>query len=202
MTDPDGREAGYFDALYAANPDPWGFATDEYEREKYAATLAALPRRRWAYGFEAGCSIGVFTRQLAARCDRLLAVDYAASAVAAARARCADLPNVEVARASIPRDWPAFPVNLVVLSEVLYFLPRADVERSALLARQRLAAGGSIVLVNWRGDTGTALSGDAAADLFVRGLGQGWNVARREQNARYRLDLVRRTADGPVIDVL
>ena len=34
----------YFDERYAANPDPWQFETSEYEREKYAATLAAMPR--------------------------------------------------------------------------------------------------------------------------------------------------------------
>ena len=40
-----------------------------HERDKYAATLAALgpPERRFAHAFEAGCSIGVFTAQLAAR---------------------------------------------------------------------------------------------------------------------------------------
>ena len=36
-------EPAYFEALYAADPDPWRFATSAYEREKYTATLAALP---------------------------------------------------------------------------------------------------------------------------------------------------------------
>ena len=38
----------YFEGLYAADPDPWRFATSDYERDKYAATLAALPRRHYA----------------------------------------------------------------------------------------------------------------------------------------------------------
>ena len=34
--------AAYFDALYAVDDDPWGFATSPYERAKYDRTLAAL----------------------------------------------------------------------------------------------------------------------------------------------------------------
>ena len=41
----------YFTALYAADADPWRFATSDYEREKYAATLAALPRPTYRNGF-------------------------------------------------------------------------------------------------------------------------------------------------------
>ena len=81
-------EPAYFDALYAADPDPWRFASSDYEREKYAATLDALPPRRFAAALEVGCSIGVLTRQLAARCDTLLALDVAEAALAQARARC------------------------------------------------------------------------------------------------------------------
>ena len=67
--------AAYFAALYQADADPWRFASSDYERRKYAATLAALPRRAYRREFEVGCSIGVLTSQLARRCEHLLAVD-------------------------------------------------------------------------------------------------------------------------------
>ena len=67
----------YFEALYASDPDPWRFASSDYERDKYAATLAALPRQLYRSGLEVGCSIGVLTAMLASRCRRLLAVDVA-----------------------------------------------------------------------------------------------------------------------------
>ena len=54
----------YFDHVYQANRDPWNFETSPYEREEYAATLAALPRARYAEAFEIGCSLGVLTAQL------------------------------------------------------------------------------------------------------------------------------------------
>ncbi|MFE7421819.1 hypothetical protein [Rhodococcus sp. NPDC057529] len=59
----------YFDAMYAASPDPWGFGDRWYEQRKYALTLAALPRPRYRRAFEPGCSIGILTAALAHRCD-------------------------------------------------------------------------------------------------------------------------------------
>ena len=57
-------------------PIPGNSRRAPYEREKYDATLAALPLRVGS-AFEIGCSIGVLTRRLSERCDRLLAVDVA-----------------------------------------------------------------------------------------------------------------------------
>ena len=66
-----------FDRLYASNPDPWGFETSEYEQAKYADTLAQLDGRHFRSGLELGCSIGVLSRLLGPRCDRLLGLDAA-----------------------------------------------------------------------------------------------------------------------------
>ena len=84
----------YFRAMYAADPDPWRFASSDYERDKYAATLAAIGDAHVASALEIGCSIGIFTRALAPRCAALLAVDVAGAALAQARRRCAALPQV------------------------------------------------------------------------------------------------------------
>ena len=78
-------DPAYFDALYALDPDPWKFASSAYERKKYAVTLAAMPKPRYARGLEIGCSIGVLTRELAARCDAILGVDVAQAPLTGAR---------------------------------------------------------------------------------------------------------------------
>ena len=119
----DGRtSAEYFERLYAHDPDPWRFASSEYERDKYTATLAALPPRRFARAFEIGCSIGVLTRHLAERCDALLGADVAEGALAQARERCAGLFHVKLSRMVVPQDWPDGRFDLIVFSEVLYYL--------------------------------------------------------------------------------
>jgi SAM-dependent methyltransferase len=149
-----------FEARYAANPDPWGFATRWYERRKYALTLAALPERRYRRAFEPGCSIGVLTAGLASRCDYLLAADGVDRALGQARARLAGLAHVEVARLVLPQDWPDGPWDLVVLSEIGYYLDGRDLAVLLDRAAQTMAAGATLLAVHWRGETDYPQTGD------------------------------------------
>lgn len=184
----------YFDELYAADPDPWRFATSDYEREKYAVTLSSLRRERYRSALEVGCSIGVLTRQLARRCERLLAVDPAARPLAAARERCADQPWVEFAEMAVPGQWPSGGggFDLIVLSEVVYYLDRPDVVRLATKTQGSLESGGEILLVHWTGQTDYPLSGDEAAEAFLDAVKDVTAVHRRERHDQFRLDLVSR----------
>ena len=184
---------GYFEAIYGRDPDPWRFADSAYERTKYDATLAALERPRYGRALEVGCSIGVLTRDLAPRCDALLAVDAAAAPLEAARARCTGLPQVEFGRMLVPRDWPAAapPFDLILLSEVVYYLDAADVGRLAARVGASLAPGGEVLLVHWTGATDYPLSGDAATALLVDAAAPFAAVTRQARAARYRLDLLR-----------
>ncbi len=187
---PESWPAEVFERLYAERPDPWDLAGSPYERDKRAATLAALPRPRFASGLEVGCSVGVLTEALAARCDRLLALDFAEAALALARTRCAALPHVELRRAHIPTDWPPGRFDLVVLSEVLYFLDADDVARTAAACAASLPPGGTCVLVNWTGDTDTPCTGEEAADRFIAAAGLLATAPQRVPG--YRLDVLRR----------
>lgn len=183
----------YFEALYAKDGDPWRFADSAYERAKYDATLAALPRPRYTRALEVGCSIGVLTRDLATRCDALLAVDAAAAPLAAARVRCADLPQVSFRQARLPQAWPgeAGPFDLILLSEVVYYLDAADAARLAACVGGSLAPGGDVLLVHWTGATDYPLSGDAAAEAFIAASAGFAQVTHRSRAARYRMDGLR-----------
>lgn len=181
----------YFDALYARDPDPWRFATSEYERDKYAHSVAALPRARYASGLEVGCSIGVLTRALAARCDRLLAVDVAEAALDQARARNADLAHVVHRRLRLPDEAVPGTYDLVVLSEVLYYFDAADLAQVADRVRAAARPGADLLLVHWLPRTDYPLTGDEAAEGFIRHLGGAAEVLAGERRERYRLDLLR-----------
>ncbi|BCK66856.1 methyltransferase [Streptomyces libani subsp. rufus] len=140
---------GYFDTLYGASADPWDLAGRWYEQRKYAVTLASLPRRRYRAGFEPGCSVGVLTRQLADRCDRLIAADRVPSAVDNAAARTRDLPNVEVRRLPVPEQWPEDTFDLIVLSELLYYFDDEQLRATLDRAVTGLEPGGTLVTVHW-----------------------------------------------------
>lgn len=180
----------HFDRLYASDPDPWKFATSEYERDKYAATLAALPCPRFARAFEVGCSIGVLTRQLAARCNAILAVDVADAALQGAAARCRDQSHVQFARMVVPQDWPPGAFDLILFSEVLYYLDDADQAAAARLSLQSLSPGGAMVLVNWHGPTDGFCTGDDAAEAMIAACAPALRPVTQQRAERYRLDVL------------
>jgi SAM-dependent methyltransferase len=180
----------YFQLIYARDADPWGYATSGYERDKYAATIAALPRCRFRRALEIGCSIGVLTRMLADRCDMLLAIDVSEVPLAAARERCSATRNVRLRRMRVPGNWPTGAFDLVILSEVLYYQSRADESATIRKTLRCLRAGAIVVLVHWLGETGTSRSGDAAAVQFIRQSRRQLDVVTMRRNTRYRLDVL------------
>jgi trans-aconitate methyltransferase len=183
----------FFDDFYDGNPDPWGFATSEYERGKYAATLAALPRSHYASAFEVGCSIGVLTRQLAERCDRLLSIDAAEAPLQQALSRNTDAPWVEIRRARVPEDWPeGRRFDLILLSEVLYYFSREDLARLAQLALEALLPDGDLVLVHWLPATSYPMTGDEAVSTFAELAGDALRPTSSAREELYRLDVFRR----------
>jgi SAM-dependent methyltransferase len=143
-------EPAYFDQMYAASPDPWGFTSRWYEKRKYAITLAMLPRQHYADAFEPGCSIGVMTEQLAPRCASLLSCDVAEAAVRAAAVLTSGEPAVRVEQRVLPRDWPAGNFDLIVFSEFLYYFGGDDLQQILDLSAAALRPGGTLLAVHWR----------------------------------------------------
>ena len=189
MNRPASLPPSYFDALYAVDPDPWCFATSDYERAKYDATMAALGGENYSAAFEVGCSIGVLTRRLAERCKWLLAVDVSEVARAQARARCALLSHVEIRPMRVPEVWPNGMFDLILWSEILYYLSPDDIARSAACARHCLVPGGTVLLVHYTLETDYPCAGDTASEIFIKAANLG--VARQRREAQYRLDLLR-----------
>ncbi len=185
-------DPAYFEALYAADPDPWKFASSDYEKRKYALTLAALPRAQYDAALEVGCSIGVLTRALAVRCDRLVAIDAAETALRQARERNTDRPTIGFARMVVPGDWPEGRFDLILLSEVVYYLTLPYVQRLARRISDGLAPGGDVVLVHWTGETDYPLSGDDAATALTRALAGIAHPIRADRHPEFRLDILRR----------
>jgi SAM-dependent methyltransferase len=182
--------ASYFDDLYSRNRDPWNFAKSKYERAKYHATLQALPRGYYQRGLEIGCSIGVLTSRLASRCKYLVAIDASAVALRTARRRCSRFQNVQFKQMTVPVDWPAERFDLMILSEVIYYLGPDDVVR--LAGKVRISAGfhGHAVLVHWTGPTDYPLSGDEAVELFMQSLGPSVRLLEQRRTPEYRLDAI------------
>lgn len=178
----------YFEKLYAESSDPWEFATSEYERRKYEQTLAVLQGRRFKRALEVGASIGVFTEMLAPYCDELLAVDASERAVTLARERLSGREKVRVEQRTLPEEMPGGSFDLIVASEVLYYLPQETVLLALRRFEEELAPGGTLLAVHWRKETRTyPLQGDEVHQLLIKNthLKNVQTIVEPE----YRLDL-------------
>ena len=139
-----------FDRLYRESPDPWGTTTRWYERRKRALLLASLPRARYESVYEAGCGTGHITAELSARATHVVASDASTRALAVARAAIGCADNVSLERHRLPDDWPDRAFDLIVLSEIVYFVDDDDCERIARAARASAGASGTVVACDWR----------------------------------------------------
>ena len=173
----------YFDALYAADPDPWNFAASPYEQAKYALTLER--------DAETALSIGARGRMLDRRFDTLACFalrrrprDRRRSKLRSSR-RGADapiLPGVRFEQMFVPEQWPDGVFDLILLSEVVYYLSREDVGRLAARVTRSLAPG--------------RLRDPGPLDR-LNGLSPKWRRGRRSLHRTNGIDL-RRRAGGSI----
>lgn len=140
----------YFDQLFAGNDDPWAFRQRWYEQRKRALTLALLTRPRYASIFEPGCANGELSFELAARCDRLLCCDTAQAAVCLAQTRLRDFSHATVQQSRLPEQWPNESFELIVLSELCYYLDPNDFDQLIDRALASLTPGGQLLACHWR----------------------------------------------------
>jgi SAM-dependent methyltransferase len=185
MSDPCSVEA--FEGLYQKAEDPWNFADSEYEQLRYFATLDTLRKANYRSAFEPGCSIGALTARLAERCDQVLATDFAPTAVAQARARCAPLANVRIEVADIALDIPRGPFDLIVLSEIGYYFGGEQLADIAQALAAELEPGGEFVAVHWLGESADhRMHGDEVHAILRTQLPLTWRAGFR--HSQFRLD--------------
>ena len=159
----------YFDALYNGNTDPWQYQTRWYEKRKRDMCLAILPQSQYKHGIELGCGNGMLSELLAQRCQALVSIDGNHQAVQLAKARLSELPHAKVIQGVIPNslltlentlldtyplssDTPTreSPFDLIVISEILYYLSPNDIDTVITWTQQNLAIGGTLLCCHWR----------------------------------------------------
>lgn len=159
------------DRLHAEDADPWGVDDRWYEQRKRELLLSLLPRRRYAAALEVGCSTGALSAALTARCDHLTALDPSPHALERARERLDagdhEEAGVRLVQGAVPDDWPPGPWDLVVVSEVGYFLSPVALEGLVDRVVADLADGGTVLLCHWRHPVeGWPLDGADVHDAF------------------------------------
>jgi SAM-dependent methyltransferase len=173
----------HLQGLYAETADPWGFEHSAYEQGKFAATRAALSQSGYHSAFELGCGNGQLARHLVDICERYTGMDAVATALRAARQT---VPQGRFVQGFYPGPLPEGNFDLLILSEVLYFLDHGGLEQLAedIVARWPKA---EIICVTWLGPTGNPLQGEDAFECFARAL-KTHDFACVTQTKDYRID--------------
>ena len=182
-----------FEARYRTDPDPWRTLTDPYESHKRERTLTACGPGPFASACDLGAGTGVLAAALAPRCDQLLALDGAPTAVAEAQRRLTPFPHAEARVARLPDGLPTGPFDLVVASEILYYLDEDAFRHGLGLAAGRVGRWGRAVAVHWTGtapdlqrgadDVGAALAATPRLRMVEDGTGS---------HRGFRLDVLER----------
>lgn len=116
-----------FDGTHSRSADPWMVDSDPYQEEKRAALATAVGEAPASLVVEVGCSVGGNLRALADACPtaRVIGVDVSREAVEIARSRVSGDDRIDVvwvrSLADLPSALPG-PVDVLVLSEVLYYM--------------------------------------------------------------------------------
>ena len=158
-------EAG-FDKRYREARDPFLFDTNPYEQGKFNHLIETLDGRSYGSALEVGCAIGSFTEKLLPHCDRLLAIDISQTAVDRTRNRFPGSSKITVERATIPQTLPPGPFDLVVCSDVLYYLSPRQLRRTILLLANSISPGGTFLALHYLGDAHGLTTGNQVHDLL------------------------------------
>lgn len=159
-----------FDEMYDQADDPWGFEDSAYERRKRGLLMSVLADQRYECILEIGCADGVLTSDLAQVADQVTAMDVSEQALNRAGRRQIASP-VRWVHGTAPDDVPDGRLDLVVLSEVGYFLTGSQLLQTLVRLHEALIEGAEVVLCHWQHPTSDipldgGLVHDQARDLL------------------------------------
>lgn len=167
----------YFDTIYTDNSDPWQYESRWYEQRKRDVCLALLLQPQYQNAIELGCSNGVFSERLATRCHHLTCIDGHPKAVELAKQRLAQQPHVKVIQGLIPAALPQSSYDLIVISEILYYLALTDIEQVISWLKKHLVKNGTLLVCHWRYSIdGFSMDGNKVHELLRQELSYAHHV--------------------------
>jgi cyclopropane fatty-acyl-phospholipid synthase-like methyltransferase len=175
-----------FEQKFRADLDPWDYTTSPFEAYKRGVLLHACGSQTYGRGLELACAIGETTRYLARRCLQLLAVDSSETALKEARRRTTGNRRVTLRQALLPAQTPRGPFDLIVASEIAYYLPATALSELLRRLDDALEPGGRIVFLHHMRQFDDASQPPALAQAKIyRAFRQSMRLVFHERHARF-----------------
>ena len=126
LNDSPARGRAELNRAFEPRADPWDYATVTQQRERIRSEVGMLDAVRgdalFAQALEVGCAEGIFTEQLAPRCQSLLAVDISPVALSRARRRLDGNDHVRFAEWDLRTQPVAGSYNVIVIVHALEYI--------------------------------------------------------------------------------
>ena len=193
------RTVEYWETLFREE-DPWRYSVSAYESWKTELTLSLLPTGQLASALEVGCAEGHMTARLAQHVQHLLAVDMSSTAIERAKLRCAGLDHVKFQQLDAMEGRLPKQLDLILISEVLFYLSRDEVTLIAKRFSEQLKVGGHVLLVHGNAiqDDRTRTGFDWGHDFGALTIGQlfaaskGLSLVKELRSPLFTIQLFRR----------
>jgi SAM-dependent methyltransferase len=165
---------GRFNRFYSLDKDPFGAKDSKYELSKQDRLLELLSRRDSQSGLDVGCGNGFLTRRIASHCQHLSGIDFSSRAIQLAQENCQDHSNISLALADI-RDYKSpSQFDLLICSEVLYYLLGQELADVVEKLHRLCMPGGWLALV-----------GRADAKIVPESLQKWFNLVERVEDREW-----------------
>jgi len=150
--------------------DPWTLEASPFDASRYERMLEfAGSGLRYNSALEVGCAAGVFTERLAPLCRELLVVDSLPAAIERASSRLKGRFNITWRVADIAGFKPPHAFDLIIASEVLYYLGGGKKLTRAIGNLVRLVAPGGVLIFGSATDAACARWGmSGGAETCIR----------------------------------
>ncbi|WP_018146905.1 class I SAM-dependent methyltransferase [Henriciella marina] len=137
-----------FEQKFEADADPWQTWDSRYEAVKRASLAKAIGPGPYGRGLEIAAGNGSNTLMIANRTRRLIATEGAPAGAELVRKAVHAQPHVEVVLHDVAERLPAQAFDLIVISELLYYLGRKPFGMLAREVSRTLQPGGRLVLLH------------------------------------------------------
>ncbi|MCX6695619.1 MAG: class I SAM-dependent methyltransferase [Candidatus Altiarchaeota archaeon] len=119
-----------FEKLFRSKNDPWNFEKSAWERKRFSIISEFIAEVKPHKVLEVGCAEGACTEKIAEKCGELWAIDASKTALEKAQKRVPKARFLCGDFAKLFKELSGERFDMVVASEVLYYIKEEDIRDS------------------------------------------------------------------------
>ncbi len=182
-----------FERKFAGDADPWSTFSNRDEAVKRRAILHGMGRGPWGRVLEIAAGNGSNSAALAVRALRLDATEATTSGTALVAKAIRGSKRARALKLVVPGRLPRSRYDVAVVAEVLYYLHRRDMARTARDLAAAIRPGGLLVLAHHRVDyPDFAQHAARLQQAFLQATGCRWQVRVVRRTGRWLVLACRR----------